>query len=95
MASVGQHQDLIQQNGLNGRKELRVLVRVQVIPHTAGVTVQAWTATGWSTVVISPLHSLTKGSCPRHGINPETGFEEVAGLVMVSRLVPLGSITRD
>ena len=48
----GQHQDLIQQNGLNGRKELRVSVRVQVPPHTAvkvpqGVTVQAW-----------PLHAI-------------------------------------
>jgi hypothetical protein len=34
----------------------------------------------------SRLHSLTKGSCPRYAIDPETGFEEVAVLVMGSRL---------
>ena len=43
--------------------------------------------------LLAQLHSLTKGSCPRHGINPETGFEEVAGLVMGSRLV--GSFASD
>lgn len=35
----------------------------------------------------SPLHSVPKGSFPRYGIDPETGFEEVAGLARASRLV--------